>query len=341
MSPHVLRPRSRGRRTGATGFTLLAVLIAVAVMAGLVATYGRHVVVVGRSGMSSPQLLAAREAAHSGLAFARQAAVSGEALASGSIPVGDGEVALSVETTAGGNQRVSAESLAGDGLGARRVAEIGLQPTAATFPAGPASLPTLNEATLDALLADESLVWHAITTSQRIGGVELSGVLVIHPGVELLLDDVVLTGAVLSASVLDGDAPGDFDAGSAPRLVVDGNLRIDAGSGLPGLAILMPDGAVESGDADARIQIHGDVVAHDLSLLHAGVIDGHVLGVDVSLADAAMLDRMGADRKSPEWSSALQLGGAAEPVFLAMVPASLSLASLSPIINYWHPDGTP
>jgi hypothetical protein len=47
---------------------------------------------------------------------------------------------------------------------------------------------------------------------------------------------------------------------------------------------------------------------------------------------------MGFDRKPPDWSPALELGVASEPVFLAMVPPSADLGSLAAIIDYWQQD---
>jgi hypothetical protein len=329
-------PRSGCRTDGSKGFALVAVLLAVAFMAGLVATYGRHVVVAGRSGMASPALLASREACHSGLTVTRQALVAGEGVVPSSIPTGDGLATVTVAMTPGGNHSVSVRSLGGDGLGARRTAEIALQPRPDSAPAGPASLPTLSAATVDALLADGSLALYEITTSQRIEDAELTGLLVVHAGVELQLADVVLHGAVISASVLLQVTPQEFDSVQAPRLLLDGDFRVDPPSALPGLAILMPDGVVGSGSVPARIQIHGDVVAHDVSLAHEGVLAGHVLAVTSALADIALLDRVGLERRPVEWSPALDLGGAGEPAFLAIVPASTSAGALSAIIDYWH-----
>jgi len=337
MRTPVLRPR-RPRAAQAAGFTLIAVLLAVGVMAGLVAAYGRHVIVSARGGMASPQLLASREACHSGLTLARQAILSGAEAVPATIPAGDGLAGITVVATSGGHQQLEVDSLGEDGLGARRTAELATQSIAATEPEGPSSLPTLDTATVGALLVDPWLQLHHYTSSTILEGVEMSGLLVVHPGVELQLSDVVLHGAVISSSVLEQATYGGFDANLAPRLLVAGNMRIDPPIALPGLAILMPDGKVSSAAVDARIQIHGDVVAHDVSLLHAGYLEGHVVGVEVELASPLLLDRCGFDRKPPDWAPALDLGVASEPVFLAIVPPSSDLGSLSAIMNYWQQD---
>ena len=59
-------------------------------------------------------------------------------------------------------------------------------------------------------------------------------------------------------------------------------------------------------------------------------------GVDVELADASVLDRVDAERMPAEWSSQLQVGTAAEPVFLAIIPPATSVGDLSAIIEFWQ-----
>ncbi len=113
------RGKSPRTRSGAAGFTLFAVLLAVAFMAGIVATFGRHVIVAGRSGMASPALLASREAASSGIAWARQSIVSGNGAVAGTVPVGEVEATVAVTAKPSGHQVVSVESFGGDGRGAR------------------------------------------------------------------------------------------------------------------------------------------------------------------------------------------------------------------------------
>lgn len=323
------------------GFTLIAVMLAVVVMVGLVAAWGRHVVIAGRGGLASHALLASREACHSGLTFARQAALSGAEEIPAAIPCGEAVAHLTVTATGDGDQLLSVESLGQDDLGARRTLVLGRQGVAASAPDGPAALPTLGAATVAQLLADPWLAVHHVQVPTVLQGAELSGLYVVHPGARLELADVVLHGAVVSAAVLTQAQPGAFDPSMAPRLRVAGNLRIDPSIALPGVAILMPDGRVESAPVDARIQIHGDVVAHDVSLLHAGALAGHVAGVQVALAEPGLLDRLGFDRRPPPWSPMLDLGPASEPTFLALAPPDGSLGALSGIIDYWKQDGTP
>jgi hypothetical protein len=193
----------------------------------------------------------------------------------------------------------------------------------------------LDGASVSSLAADSSLPKQHFMTSTTLQGQELTGLLIVHPGVDLVLDDVLLTGAIVSSAVMDQSEMGAYDANTAPHIVLDGNVRIDPHSALPGVAVLMPDGAVSSSLGDARVQIFGDVVAHDVELTHAGTFAGNVSAVNAQVAPSSVLDRLGIDRKGLDWSGELQLGGVQEPVFLAAVPPVTSADALSGIVDFW------
>lgn len=330
--------KQQHKNSNSSGYVLLSVLVSVGVITGLVAAYGRHVIVEGRSGMASLPLLESREACHSGVRFARQALVSGTASSSQTVPSGSCSATYTVTSLPLGNQALSVQSVGNDGLGARRLLEVGVKPSPASVPVSPSTLPTLGASTVAALMADWSVPKTDYTQNTTLQGVELEGLLVVHPGVELVLDDVVLSGAIVSSTVMLQSELGAYDAGNAPSIVIDGNLRIDAHPSLPGVAVLLPDGAVFSGAGDARVQIHGDVAAHEVQLTHAGTLSGNVSAVCTQLASSSELDRMGMDRKGADWSGQLQLGSVQEPVFLAAVPPTTNTAALSGIINYWSQD---
>ncbi len=320
---------------GPAGYVLLTVLLAVGLITGLVATYSRHVVVQARSSMASPKLLESRETTHSGVRFARQALVSGATLQSGAVPAGDGTATIAVSELPLGNQAVAVEAVDADGLGARRRFELSMLPTANSQPDGPSSLPTLDADTIQGLAADPTLQLHGIAADTTLADTELSGLVVVRAGVTLTLENVVLEGAIVSESVISQAPLAGYDPAVAPRVVVDGDLRIDSHASLPGLALLLPDGAVASGASDARVQIHGDVVAHDVSLLHPGVLAGNVSAVQLQLAGEDVLDRLGIDRKGLPWAPDLELGGVQEPRFLATVPPSLGPGALDAITGFW------
>src|SRR5262249_21974961 len=263
----------------------------IVVMAGLVAAYGRHVVVAGRGGMASPKLLAARESCHSGLTVARQAILSGTA-APATVPAGDSSAGISGSVLDDGPEQLNIQSMREDGLGAKRKAELAMQGVAGSAPTTSAGLPTLNATTAAALLASPLVPKQQITSSTTLSSTEITGLLVVHPGVQLQLNDVVLHGGVISSTVFSQAQYGAFDPAQAPQLVVAGNVNIDPLPDMPGLTILLPEGIVSTTSATARIQIHGDVIAHDVALTSQGVLEGHVAGVNVTLAAPAVLDRM-------------------------------------------------
>ena len=88
----------------------------------------------------------------------------------------------------------------------------------------------------------------------------------------------------MSSKVLDQSDLGDYNASSAPQIIIGGNLSIEPHSSLSGVAVLMPDGAVSTMSSTARVQIYGDVVAHDVQLTLAGTLAGNVSAVQAELA---------------------------------------------------------
>jgi hypothetical protein len=84
---------------------------------------------------------------------------------------------------------------------------------------------------------------------------------------------VVLRGSIVSDVVPDG--------GQAPRIVVDGALRISPSELLPGTAIYMPGGEVRTANGvNPSVQIEGDLIARELQLDARGAIHGQIASVD-------------------------------------------------------------
>lgn len=318
------------------GFALVSVLLAVGLMAGFVAAYGTHVVMGEHGNLASTPLLSSREACQSALSVAHQGLLSGADDPAAQLTVGHADVSITVSDVADDQQLVDIQATTGGGVGSRRRALVALQPSAAAAPAAATDLPSLDSATVSALLSDDDLPRLHVTSSTRLEDVDLEGLLIVHAGAELQLAGVVLQGCVISAAVLSVDGVEAFDADTAPRLVLDGDVRLDSHPALDGVAILMPDGIVDGGASDARIQVSGDVVAHDVDLQLQGALDGHVSAVNSTLADAASLDRIGADRRPEAWTSPLDLGGTRQAVELAFVTPSTSLEALAPIIGFWN-----
>lgn len=332
-APH-LGSSSRGghRPRHERGYALLSILLAVGVAAAFASVYGRHVVVDGRANLSSDQLQEAREACHSSLAVMRQSLVAGSTPPSGAATGLDAVVG--VQQGGSGHQILEAVAVSPDGFGARRVAEMALDPAADSAPSGSGKLPTLSSATVSDLLTDGNLQRTDYHGSVSITGETLEGLLVVHDGAMLVLSDVIVNGTIVSADSLDVDGNlGRFNSGTAPAVLLDGNVRLEAGDELPGSAIVMPDGIVLTTGTDARLQIHGDVVAHVAILGQPGALGGNVSAVAPYLHPG--LDRLGAERKPGSWSDGLDLGGSQEPRFVAFPTPSSSLSELGPILDYW------
>lgn len=100
---------------------------------------------------------------------------------------------------------------------------------------------------------------------------DVDGLLVVHPGTKLVLEDVVLHGGIVSAGTTS-----DLDAGDAPRIAVRGTLRIDPCDALPDVAVLVPEGVLVAEGADTSVQIHGDVICRALRLAGSGSLVGRV-----------------------------------------------------------------
>lgn len=312
------------------GYVLASVLIVVGIIAGFVAAYGTHVVLAGRAGLASKPLAAARETCQSGLVLARQGLLSGSAA-----PTFEGAT-VDVDDLGDGRLLVEVSALDADGLGARRKAALGFAPSASSAPDSPQMLPTLDAATVSQLLSDPSLPKLHVTSSQYLHDVDLEGLVIVHEGAVLALSGVVLRGCVVSAGVLGSNGLDGFEEEAAPKLLVAGDVRIDAHPALDGLAILLPDGVVAAADENARVQIAGDVVAYQVSLPLSGAVDGRITGVELDLADPAQLDRLGDSRRPQDWAGCLELGGTQQPVSLAFVGDGVDLEGLSPIIDFWN-----
>ncbi|RKY21068.1 MAG: hypothetical protein DRQ55_05660 [Planctomycetota bacterium] len=317
------------------GFVLVSVLIAVSVIMSFVASFGRHVVVDGRWSHASAFLLQSQETCHAGLSAARQALVSGLGLVSGPLAAGDGSADVLVHSSSDTLQQFDLSALGDDGLGVRQVLELAYQPVAASTPESSEQLPELAPASLSALLSNPDVEQIDLHGYQRLEHSVLTGVFVLYPNTVLELDDVVIQGALVTASALGGPSLTAFDAATAPTVLLDGNVRIDALSALDNLAVLMPDGVISSTSQDARLSLHGDIVAHTVELGFAGVLDGNVVSVEPAVI-SPLLDRVGRERKPRSWSQDLDLGGVLQPVSLAFVPQVWSLQQLAPIITYWE-----
>jgi hypothetical protein len=303
-------------------------------MATLAATYAHHVIAGQRTSLASPSLIESREAAHSAAEYARHALLTGQPVVSSLVSASGATTTLSVSQPSSLQHDILVQSTNAAGDGSVKLVQATFTPDPTSSPSEPDDLPHLPEATIDDLLADSSVpkTWYA--ADAVVSDADLTGLHIIEDGVQLTLSNVALQGAVLSASALDDASFGSFDALTAPTLVIDGNVRIDSSDDLPGIAILMPDGIVGSGWSTGAVQLHGDIVAHSVTIDSAGSVNGHIQSVSDPILDLE-LDQIWADRKPQAWTSDLAYGDSWDPSSVAVVPSYVTVGQLSGIINYW------
>jgi hypothetical protein len=297
-------------------------------MASIAATFSRHVIVRAHSTTVDSSFADAQEIASSQIEFVLQSNRAGVPVDSSKIlnalqsEAEHHSASLGVADLADNSLRVGLQALAPDGMGVTRLLEVERVATPRNL--DPATLPRLTEATRAAFVADGSIPRFDYTTSTTVSNTVLNGVVVIGSGVELTLENVIVNGAIVSERTLDPDAFGEFDSGTAPELIINGNIRLLAGTDLPGVAIVMPDGVVSTSNPDARAQIVGDVVTHDFTLGCPGSMQGHLAVVGDPVLHVTF-EHIGANRGPVDWSPILDTHGVFEPVSVAYVPRPLSV----------------
>ena len=325
------RPVTAARESG---FVIVAVLVISGLIASLAATYAHHVIAADRSNLASPDLVESREAAHSSAEFARQALMSGQAVASSWASPDGSTSTVAVSAPSDLVRQITVETVGPSGSGAVKVVEATLTPDPSSTPSGPDDLPHLPTALIDSLMADSSIPKTYYSSDTILADTDLYGLHIIEDGVRLELNDVILTGAIVTERTLQTGSIGSFDASDPPELVIGGALRIDSSSALPGVAILMPDGVVSTGWDSGNVQIHGDVVAHGIDISRGGALDGNVRSVTGTNL-ASDLDLIGTERRPQSWSDDFEWGDTWDPSSLAVIPAYTSAGELSNIIGYW------
>lgn len=221
-----------------------------------------------------------------------------------------------------------------NGLGATRLVETVRVPAALT--SNPSSLPTLDSQLAWDALNDPGVEVLDVASSMTLSATEFEGLIVIREGARLTLNDVVIHGAILSASATLGTTPDLFSEFLAPDLLITGMTRILSSDALPGVAILMPDGRVTAENPLARVQIQGDVIAHSLHLLTSGSFEGNLATV-VPPVITSDVDRIGAGRAPRPWSPSLDHHGAWQVQQIAVVPTELTLEDVTPISGFSFP----
>jgi hypothetical protein len=336
----VRSPTRSPRTAGDQGYILVALLLLVGAMASIGATFSRHVVVRAHTTSLNTSFLEAQEIADSQVEFVIQSDRAGIPVIGSKIleavrsEAAHHDTTLAVATLANDRMRIGLQALPTDGMGVTRLIEV--ERIAAPKNLDPDTLPRLAATSLAALAADLTIPRTIYTSSATVSNTILEGLVIIQTGVALTLDNVIIRGAILSEGSLQTDPLGDFEPLAAPQLIVGGNVRILAGDDLPGLAILMPDGIISTTNADARVQIVGDTVAHDITLGCPGSLRGRLANVGAPVLHVD-IEQIGAGRSALPWSPALDSHGAFDTVSIAFVPRSLTVDDLTALTDHTLP----
>ncbi|MHC5209540.1 MAG: hypothetical protein ACYTG2_02335 [Planctomycetota bacterium] len=275
------------------GYVLVAVLLLGSLIVLTAGTFARHTMVSYHSSSASLWVQETREAADSGLAFARQLAASGVETYDGSIDAGDQQIALSIADAGSGLRTIRVDATR-SGMGTT------LQARAAVLGAVGEELPALESSAATAAKNDPAQV--KLLGTQTLADTVIQGTLVLARGSRITLRDVVVKGTIVSEPALVGPPYAPLEA---TTLVLEGSVRIDGGLLLQGCAIVMPDGELTAASG-SRVEAHGIVLAERISWFGSGSLDSHVVARhDVSLPSG--VDRPGWGRTPPDWPDCMEM----------------------------------
>jgi hypothetical protein len=286
----------------ARGYVLITVLLLAGLIVATTAGYARHTTVDWRQSTASLWVHETREAAQSGVAFARQVLSSGQGLGTSSLTSGGRTITVSIADAGGDKRAIHVEAMT-SGLGAT------IQADARVYGFTQDTLPTLGTAAVRAVQTDAAAV--ACSGTMTLADRVITGTLRLATGCNLTLRDVVLHGSIVSEAALRGPPYRD---GDSTTLTMENGVRIEPTSVLPGCAILMPDGAIIS-VASSEVELHGAVVGRTLSLAGTGSADAQVVASQPFRLPST-IDRPGFGRAPQAWPAALQ-------------PSALGLRSLA------------
>ena len=259
------------------------------------------------------------------------------ALLQGGEAAGSDDVVVSVQPAGGTTRRLRAETRTEDGLVAALETAVSFVPAPRPEPRSPDDLPRLAEATVNRLLEGEELPVLRVNQDMRLVGESLDALVVVAPDAELVLEDVVRRGAVVSQAALSRDTLPAFDRRRAPRVRVVGSVRLDDHAALPGLSVVMPDGEFTSGNEPVLLQVQGDVVAHSLRLTGRGTLFGQL--ATLRPADlSTSVENPGTGRRPRRWAADLDMRGSHDPEFLAYVPGRTGWDDVQAMIDFEFPE---
>ncbi len=276
-----------------SGYVLIVVLLLGGLIAATTAAWARHYLVRQHATTTSLWVLESREAAGSGVAWARQRLASGGGSGSAQFTVAGHALAVDLWPTDTDRMglRVDATS---DELGATVEGEalvLGLPCEV---------LPALTSAAAAAL--DGDALGTRLAGTQTLKGQTFAGTLVLEHGAVITLDDVVVQGAIVSRAALAGPP---YHPGDAATLVLRNGARVGPSALAAGLGIVLPDGTLTVED-NCSLEVQGTIVAGKLDLQGDGACDGYVVAA-AAFGLPADFDRPGMGRVPPAWPEALSV----------------------------------
>ncbi len=303
-------------RRGSRGYVLITVLLLAALIVATTASHARHTTVDWRQSTASLWVHETREAAQSGVAFARQVLSSGQSLGTASVNSGNKSISV-VVTDEGGDKRSIRVNATSDGLGAT------IEADARVFGLTGELVPSVTSAAVAAVTADATAVKYTGTVTLQ--NTVITGTLRLGRSCKLTLKDVVLHGSIVSEAALLGPP---YNPAMATTLTLQEGVRIEPTSMLPGCAILLPDGAIIA-DATSHVEIHGIVLGKSISVSGSGSMDAQVVASQPFTLPGT-IDRPGLGRAPLDWPAAVSVSalGLKSLAFQTAAPASGDLAAI-------------
>ena len=263
------------------GFALVGALILCAVMGGLTVTWARHALLAKESLVIGRGASEADEASRSGMERIRHRVRQGSL--PGVCDSGDEDVTY----TADGRRVVSDREVLGHGLrqlgirvGRPLVSsrdEAVLRVRAEVVPAGggsESSLRTRLTCQEGASILSSPLAQFITGTTHIQGGV-LDGFFIVENGAELILEDVVVRGALFSRAGLCKDTLAVEGIGR-PSIRLLGDCRLLARTELPDVCVVAPDGRL-TGESPSRVELRGFVAVDEVRLLGQATCRGMIV----------------------------------------------------------------
>ncbi len=300
--------RRSPRRHKSRGWVLIASLLISSMLAALTVTWARHAVLAKKSLEVDSGASESEEATRSGLERTR------ERMRMGELPGGcETGTEDSIET----NGRIVMSERHEDGHDRREIRvrtrkvetpeedEANVRARTEVVPGGGSSKrrARLNCEEGTAVLASGLLT--IISDDTTLQDVSLAGHFLLEPGVELTLDNVQLRGTILTRAGLCEDEPLQ-EGSSRPSVRVFGDVRLLAGTELPGVAMVAPDARFET-DLSSRVEVRGFAAVDELKIRGRGTARGMLVAYsDEEISDD--VSRPGYGRGVQSWPDKIDPG---------------------------------